>query len=393
MTELAVGAIRADSSAQPRAALNYDVVNAYAQDMAEGAVFPPLVVFREQADGVVVYWLADGFHRHAAAGQARLSMVEVDIRKGGLRDAVLFSVGANAQHGLQRSIEDKRRAVRRLLDDGEWSLLSDREIARRCRVTHPFVSKLRAEFAPRVETLPADPLEIGSREGREPAAAKEAEVHPDAPPTHRGNVRQAAPLKPEARRPAADLIADILALGEAVEVDAAQARAAAGKLLAWAELAEGGVDRAAAPGTCVAVTTTQAPSLSVGAQPVFALEPVSPLSGGNRPARRQKGSYTEQFEEFWLQYPLNRGKKPAAAAYAKAIANGASPMEMLQGAMRYAAECAANGTPDNKIKHAQGWLNDERWTDAPQRLSRPGGDRPLSRVQSALEGLAAFGEP
>lgn len=37
----------------------------------------------------------------------------------------------------------KRRAVTRLLDDPEWAAWSDREIATRCGVTHPFVSKLR----------------------------------------------------------------------------------------------------------------------------------------------------------------------------------------------------------------------------------------------------------
>jgi hypothetical protein len=60
---------------------------------------------------------------------------------------VLYSVGANAHHGLRRTNADKRRAVEMLLRDEEWRGWSDREIARRCAVTHPFVGKIRDELS------------------------------------------------------------------------------------------------------------------------------------------------------------------------------------------------------------------------------------------------------
>ena len=56
----------------------------------------------------------------------------------------MASVGANAEHGLRRSNADKRRAVMRLLEDEEWGKWSDREIARRCRVSNGYVHKLKA---------------------------------------------------------------------------------------------------------------------------------------------------------------------------------------------------------------------------------------------------------
>ena len=56
---------------------------------------------------------------------------------------MLFSVGANAAHGLPRTREDKRPAVLTLLGDAEWSKWSDREIARQCGVAHSFVGSLR----------------------------------------------------------------------------------------------------------------------------------------------------------------------------------------------------------------------------------------------------------
>jgi hypothetical protein len=42
---------------------------------------------------------------------------------------VLYTVGANATHGLRRSNADKRRAVSMLLDDPEWAQWSNLAIA------------------------------------------------------------------------------------------------------------------------------------------------------------------------------------------------------------------------------------------------------------------------
>src|ERR687889_246436 len=99
--------------------------------MLLGAAFPPVVVFGEAAGD---YWLADGYHRWHAAGIAGLQTIAADVRAGGRREAILHSVGANAEHGWRRSNEDKRRAVLTLLADPEWVGWSDREIARRCGV-------------------------------------------------------------------------------------------------------------------------------------------------------------------------------------------------------------------------------------------------------------------
>lgn len=70
-----------------------------------------------------------------------------DIRQGKKRDAILYSVGANASHGLRRTNEDKRRAVMLLLEDDEWKLWSNREIARRCTVSYQLVNDIRKELS------------------------------------------------------------------------------------------------------------------------------------------------------------------------------------------------------------------------------------------------------
>lgn len=135
--------ITADQRAQPRMSILVDKVGDYTEDMERGDKFPALVVF---FDGKT-HWLGDGFHRYYAATAARFTKIECHIREGGLRDAILFSCGANGTHGIRRTNNDKRRAAARLLEDEEWSKWSDNEIARHCCVTQPFIGKMRKEVA------------------------------------------------------------------------------------------------------------------------------------------------------------------------------------------------------------------------------------------------------
>jgi hypothetical protein len=96
--------------------------------------------------------------RHGGAKKAGLVTITADVRQGTRRDAVLFSVGANASHGLRRTNEDKRRAVTVLLTDSEWAVWSNMEIARRCAVGEALVRTLRGEivtsFKTKLESLP-----------------------------------------------------------------------------------------------------------------------------------------------------------------------------------------------------------------------------------------------
>lgn len=145
MTEqqLSTSILRRDGGTQPRAALDEATIQEYADAMRAGDRFPPVVAFH---DGHA-YWLADGFHRVNAALRAEVGSLLVDVRQGTQRDAILYSAGVNATHGLRRTNEDKRRAVIRLLSDPEWAAWSDREIGRRCAVSHTFVVNLRKELS------------------------------------------------------------------------------------------------------------------------------------------------------------------------------------------------------------------------------------------------------
>ncbi len=142
MKTIDISSIRINGGTQSRAAISKDVVADYAEAMEGGAEFPPVIVFYDGAD----YWLADGFHRYEAYARARVNKVPADVRQGTQRDAILFSVGANAAHGLRRTNDDKRRAVMVLLNDSEWAKWSNREIARQCGVSEALVRDARGSI-------------------------------------------------------------------------------------------------------------------------------------------------------------------------------------------------------------------------------------------------------
>lgn len=136
--------IRTDGGTQARVGLNQKVLAEYIELVREAggwpAAWPPVVVFN---DGTT-FWLADGFHRTAAARQSSYCLcVPAEIIRGSRRDAILYAVGANATHGCRRTNADKRNAIQILLSDPQWSQWSDNEIAKRCQVSNHLVGEVR----------------------------------------------------------------------------------------------------------------------------------------------------------------------------------------------------------------------------------------------------------
>jgi len=133
--------VRLDGGTQPRGWLNEETVAGYAEALARGDIFPPA---RVVYDGTS-YWLIDGFHRIAAARRCAWTDFECSVDSGTLEDAQWRSYSVNAAHGLQRSNEDKRRAIRAALLHPQGGSKSDREIATHVGVSHPTVAVIRAE--------------------------------------------------------------------------------------------------------------------------------------------------------------------------------------------------------------------------------------------------------
>jgi hypothetical protein len=145
---LSIAEIRRDGGTQPREKIDLNHVAALKEVIEDGVELDPVIVFYDGSD----YWLADGFHRCKATEEAGFEDIHVIIHQGTRRDAILYSVGANADHkpAKRRSRADKRRAVTMLLNDPEWSKWSDREIARQCKVSQTFVSSKRKNLTDNV---------------------------------------------------------------------------------------------------------------------------------------------------------------------------------------------------------------------------------------------------
>lgn len=170
---LPIDVIRIDGETQSRTKIHQDVVDDYAEKMADGAVFPAPVAFFDGKE----YWLADGFHRYHATRKNKKASLSCDVINGTVRDARFYSFGANATHGLPPTYEDKVQSANRMLADSEWGQKSDREIGRHCGLSHPTIAKLRAAM--------------------NPAKAKEPRVVKD----RHGNDTKVNPKEPELKTP------------------------------------------------------------------------------------------------------------------------------------------------------------------------------------------------
>lgn len=181
LKKININEIEISGGTQQREKINDEVVAEYAHAMKSGAEFPPVIVFSDGARN----WLADGFHRWHAARSISMTEIQAKISSGTQRQAILFSAGANNEHGIRLTNADKRRAVGILLADKEWSKWSDREIASHCGVTHPFVSKLRpnnnietnSKETPHVVTVTTTPKHGPSFDGKK----EEVDASPSVP--------------------------------------------------------------------------------------------------------------------------------------------------------------------------------------------------------------------
>ncbi|THJ30962.1 hypothetical protein E8K88_16490 [Lampropedia aestuarii] len=183
--------IRFDGTTQSRVQLNEDTVAEYAEAMREGVAFPAITVFFDGSD----YWLADGFHRYHAARHAGLAQILEHVIPGTKREAILHSLGANANHGLRRTNADKRKAVETLLADAEWATWSNVQVAKACGVSEFLVRSIRDSIFDKNEDRPIDrtvtrngttytqnTANIGKKpEAQVNAAASPALVAPSAP--------------------------------------------------------------------------------------------------------------------------------------------------------------------------------------------------------------------
>lgn len=149
---LEVKKIKIDAGTQPRVAIDDDVIKEYAEKIKDAIKneqpnpFDSLAdedlpqVFRDST-GICI--LADGFHRYGAHKGAHAKEMKVAIRNGDARDALIFSLGTNQTHGVQRTNKDKARAVKIAFTMPEIAGWANTDIARLCGVSEFMVREAR----------------------------------------------------------------------------------------------------------------------------------------------------------------------------------------------------------------------------------------------------------
>ncbi len=139
-TRLAIEYITEDPKLQGRK-LKPAVVNRYVEALRRNEFLPPVKIVRDKDDN---YYLVDGYHRLAATRELNgLDTIDAEITPGTYDDALWHSWGANRSHGLPRTREELRSAVRSALKHPKWSKESDRKIGRQVGCDHKTVGNMR----------------------------------------------------------------------------------------------------------------------------------------------------------------------------------------------------------------------------------------------------------
>lgn len=192
--ELPLASLVIDTDIQQRAKIDEETVGEYADAVEH---LPPIEVFSDST----TYYVTKGFHRYYAHRKAGKDAIKCIVHFGTKRDAVLAAVGDNADHGLRRTKEDKRKAVETLLNDPEWSQRSMNWVAETARVSFHFVKGIvnergeshrervgrngqRVRNSQQRDTTPAPPVDHGEElTGNESA---DWEVEDDNPTSDSG---------------------------------------------------------------------------------------------------------------------------------------------------------------------------------------------------------------
>lgn len=192
---IAIDSITADPALQVRVdGLNEGTVQNYMAVLENGETLPAIVVFRLPDGGLL---LSSGFHRLEA--HKRLGLVEIaaEIREGTRQDAIRFAFEDNKSHGLPLSNKDKKAYMLARLEDGMWSQIGNREIARQLGISHVTVMRWIEEHNSTGTNVPVARTQVVGADGRTYNTEKIRQAN-----QAREDVPPAAPVEPMPETPA-----------------------------------------------------------------------------------------------------------------------------------------------------------------------------------------------
>ena len=187
-----------DPQCQARVELQPEAIDEYAERYADGDMspMPPISIFMVGKRPYVV----DGFHRVYGAIKAERGWIDaVIVGEGDLDLARLHATMSNQAHGIRRTAADKERAVRLYLDNPIGGEQSSRQIAKDVGVSHPFVSKVRAEWEREHDAAQPERRRGSDGKWRPVSTGNVSSCPPNPAELHdpdRGNSPDAAPKAP-----------------------------------------------------------------------------------------------------------------------------------------------------------------------------------------------------
>lgn len=185
-TLLTLDKITLDPSLQPRASLDPVTISEYRQVYEDGGDLKPIIVFHAGSS----YTLADGWCRCTASRLAGRSAILAEVYPGGRKEAWLYAMRSNWDHGVRRSQADVRRVINLMLDDPESGTWNAKRIAEHLHVRENLVlaEKQRRVAAPILpffaDTTTAPDDDDEDEEDQEPA------THPEPPAWDGGSASQ-----------------------------------------------------------------------------------------------------------------------------------------------------------------------------------------------------------
>ena len=143
--KISLSDITLDLTLHARAEVDEGLVERYAKAMEKGDSFPDIRVI---TNGVSI-WPVEGWHRTLARLKLQekhpdnpdYETIQAIVQEGTVADVLLEAAKYN--RGKNMTPADKRALVQKVLEQPELAKFADREVARRCGVSHHTVKKVR----------------------------------------------------------------------------------------------------------------------------------------------------------------------------------------------------------------------------------------------------------
>ncbi len=148
-TKVEIQVIKIDPQVLPRDSKSNEVVQRYADVIRRDGDLPDPTVFY---DGKL-FWLADGLYRYRAHRDMDAKFIFCDVHKGSREDAIWYASGANREHGVPLTQQEKHRAAENVLRTPSLASKTDGVIGEQTGYTGARIQQIRAglEKAGKVE--------------------------------------------------------------------------------------------------------------------------------------------------------------------------------------------------------------------------------------------------